>query len=429
MLRALPVLGSVLLAAACDGSQGKQGPSRPPVTVECVLSSTRELPRKASVSGVLAAQEDLVLGFEVTGRLQTLDVDVGDVVAEGTVVAALATREFELAVDRAKAAIVAAEAKLGLAPGTDLDQVDAEATSALREARAVLGEAKANRERVAQMVQESLSSMAQLETAEAALGVATSRLQRARDEVNTTLAEARLARVEALQAEKRLADCRVKAPWPGRVAARHVAVGQVVRAGDPIVTLLRVDPLRLQLRVPDRLSADVAIGQLVEFTVDGAEDVQRAGRIVRAGPSIERGDRTRLVEAQVENHDGALLPGAFCRSHIVTAPAQPVVVVPKTALVTFAGVSRVFSVVAAGEGGKQKAKGHIVQLGRTVGDEIEVVSGLAAGTAIVRDATGLTPEMPLVVGKKAEGDKKAGGDQKTQRDENRNGNDKADAKK
>jgi len=62
MLRALPVLGSVLLAAACDGSQGKQGPSRPPVTVECVLSSTRELPRKASVSGVLAAQEDLVLG-------------------------------------------------------------------------------------------------------------------------------------------------------------------------------------------------------------------------------------------------------------------------------------------------------------------------------------------------------------------------------
>jgi len=404
MLRASSVICS-LVAASCNGGQGTQAPARRPVAVELVASSTHELPRKAAVSGVLAAQEELVLGFEVTGRLQTLDVDVGDVVAEGTVVAALATREFELAVDRAKAAIVAAEAKLGLAPGTDLDQVDAEATSAVREARAVLGEAKANRDRVAEMVQQSLSSQAQLETAEAALGVATSRLQRARDEVNTVLAEARLARVEALQAEKRLADCRVKVPWPGRVAERHAAVGQVVRAGDPVVTLLRVDPLRLRLRVPDRLSADVAIGQLVEFTIDGAEDVQRTGRIVRAGPAIERGDRTRLVEAEVENRDGALLPGAFCRAHIVTAPAQPVVVVPKTAVLTFAGVSRVFSVVAADEKAKEKghkAKGHIVQLGRTVGDDVEVTSGLKAGLDIVRDATGLTPEMPVVMGKKAE---------------------------
>jgi RND family efflux transporter MFP subunit len=405
MLRVCSVLGSLLLAAACDGRQGTLGPSRAPIPVELVASSTRELPRKASVSGVLAAQEELVLGFEVTGRLKTLDVDVGDVVAEGAVVAALATREFELAVDRAKAAIAAAEAKLGLATGSDLDKVDAESTPAVREAHAVLGETKANRERVAQMVQESLSSMAQLETAEAALGVATSRLQRARDEVNTTLAEARLARVEALQAEKRLTDCRVKVPWPGRVAARHAAVGQVVQAGSPIVTLLRVDPLRLRLRVPDRLAADVAIGQLVEFTVDAAEGMQRTGRIVRAGPAIDRGDRTRLIEAQVENADGVLLPGAFCRAQIVTAPAVPVVVVPRTALLTFAGVNRVFSVVPAGEGGKTKAKGHIVQLGRTVGDDVEVTSGLAAGVDIVRDVTGLTPEMPVVVSKKLE-DKK-----------------------
>jgi RND family efflux transporter MFP subunit len=391
--------------AACNGGQGTQGPTRAPIAVELVLSSTRELPRKAAVSGVLAAQEVLVLGFEVTGRLATLDVDVGDVVAEGAVVAALATREFQLAVDRAKAASVAAEAKLGLAPGSDLDQVDAEATPAVREARAVLVEAKANRERVAEMVQQSLNSMAQLETAEAVLGVATSRLERARDEVNTALAEARLARVEALQAEKRLADCRVKVPWPGRVAERHAAVGQVVRAGDPVVTLLRVDPLRLQLRVPDRLAADVGIGQLVEFTVDGAEEVQRTGRIVRAGPAIERGDRTRLIEAEVENDDGALLPGAFCRAHVVTAPAQPVVVVPKTALMTFAGISRVFSVAEADDDKTKakahKAKGHIVQLGRSVGDDIEITSGLAAGTQIVRDATGLQPEMPVVLGKKA----------------------------
>ncbi len=400
MVRAFLIVAPLVLAAACNGRQGggQTGPARPPIAVELTTAETRELPRKAAVSCVLAAQEELVLGFEVTGRLATLDVDVGDVVAEGTVVAALATREFELAVQRAKAAIVAAEAKLGVQPGAELEGLDVEATPSVREANAVLVEARANRDRVAEMVQEKLQPMSQLETAEAVLGVANSRLQKARDEVQTWLAEALLARVEALQADKRLADCIVKAPWPGRVAARHAAIGQVVPAGAPIVMLLRVDPLRLRLRVPDRLAADVALGQLVEFTVDGAEGLQRTGHIVRAGPAIDRGDRTRLVEAEVKNADGVLLPGAFCRAHIVTAPSQPAVVVPRSAVLTFAGVHRVFS-VEAGQNGESKAKGHIVQLGRSVADDVEITAGLASGASVVRVATGLSPDMPVVVGK------------------------------
>lgn len=395
----LLLMCAVLSAVACSRQQGGSSPAaRPPIAVELTTSTTRELPRKAGVSGVLAAQEELVLGFEVTGRVATLDVDVGDVVAEGTLVAALSTREFELAVERAKAAIAATEAKLGITHGADLEQFDVEDAPAVREANAVLVEARLNRERVAELVAEKLQPGSQLDAAEATLAVANSRLQRARDEVRTWLAEARLSRVESLQADKRLADCQVKAPWPGRVAARHAAVGQVVASGNPVVTLLRVDPLRLRLRVPDRLAADVAIGQAVEFTVDGAEGVERAGRIVRAGPAIDRGDRTRLIEAEVENKDGALLPGAFCRAQIVTAAAQPAVVVPRSAVVAFAGVHRVFSVVTV-DGGTTRAKGHIVQLGRTIGDEFEVLSGLDAATPIVRDATGLTPEMPVVVGK------------------------------
>jgi RND family efflux transporter MFP subunit len=406
MLRALFFAAPLLAAAACNGGQASGPAERPAVAVALTTSALRELPRKAAVSGLLAAQEELVLGFEVTGRLAALDVDVGDVVAEGAVVAALARREFELAVEHAKAGVGAAEARLGLAAGSDLDQVDVERIPSVREADAVLVEAKLSRARVAEMVQERLQSGAQLEAAEATLAVATSRLQRARDEVRTWLAEARLARVESQQAEKRLADCQVKAPWQGRVAARHVAIGQVVSAGDPLITLLRVDPLRLRMRVPDRLAAEVAIDQLVEFTVDGAEGVLRTGRVVRAGAAIERGDRTRLIEAEVENGDGALLPGAFCRAHIVTAAAVPVVVVPKTAVLSFAGVDRVFSVgdpapttAAAPPAARPKkvAKGRVVVLGRTVDDHVEIVSGLAAGVQIVRDATGLQPETPVTV--------------------------------
>jgi hypothetical protein len=72
-------------------------------------------------------------------------------------------------------------------------------------------------------------------------------------------------------------------------------------------------------------------------------------------------------------------------------------VVPKSAVVAFAGVERVFT-VEQGKDGAQKAKGLIVDLGRSAGDQVEVLRGLASGTRIVRDATGLTPEQAVKVG-------------------------------
>jgi RND family efflux transporter MFP subunit len=388
-------LAAGLLLAACGGPDRPAPVPRAPRQVQTVVVGTADLPRKVAVSGVLAAQEELVLGLEVAGRLQTLAVDIGDTVAADTLVAALASREFDLAVARAEAAVAAAESRLGRSTGGDLVAFVVEDVPAVREAKAVVVEAKLHRDRTAQMVQEKMQPESELESAAAALTVAENRLQRARDDVQTAIADVRLRRVELQQAQKRRADAAVKAPWSGRVAVRHATAGQVLAAGSPVVTLLRVDPLRLRLRVPDRQALGVAIGQVVEFTVDG-DALPRQGRVVRAGPAIERGDRTRLVEAEVANADGSLLPGAFCRAEIVVAAAMPVVVVPKSAVVAFAGVERVFTVEADKDGG-QKAKGVVVELGRAVGDQVEVVRGLAAGTRVVRDAKGLSPETPVVV--------------------------------
>ncbi len=403
---ALALFGVV--AAACGGGSAPVAKAtRPPRPVQLHTVATRPLPSTIAVTGVLAAQEELVLGLEVGGRLQSLAVDVGDVVAAGGELAALDPRDLELAVRRAGAALAAAEARLGSGKNLDLTTFDVETTASVREARALVLEARLQRERVESMVQQNAQSGAELDTAAAALAVAESRLQRAIDEARTNLAEVALRRVEREQAEKRADDRRVVAPWPGRVAVRHVTAGQVLGVGAPIVTLLRIDPLRLQLRLPDRLAAEVAAGQLVEFTVDGGGDTVHQGRVVRQGAAIERGDRTRLCEAEVPNQDGALLPGAFCRARITTAEAAPVVVVPSSAVASFAGVDRVFTVEAAQVGAAAppgsppstgpRAKGRIVELGRRLGDEVEVVKGLEPGLRIVRDATGLSPESPVAV--------------------------------
>lgn len=408
-MRQLAYVGSLLVvgwAAACGGGapQGQGGgPMRPARPVQLVEVGTAELPRQLAATGVLAAQEELVLGLEVGGRLATLAVDVGDRVAPGAVLASLDDRDLQMALQRARAALAASEARIGVQQGADLDRFDVETTPAVREAKAVLTEASLNRDRVATIVQQNIQPGRELDVAEATRAVAESRLQRARDDVRTQLADAALRRVELAQADKRLADSRVLAPWAGRIAARHVTAGQVVAAGAPVVTLLRTEPLRLQLRVPDRAASEVAIGQLVRFTVDGLgtadQALEREGRVVRLGPSIERGDRTLLVEAEVGNVDGALVVGAFCRARIVTAPAEAVVVVPQKAVVSFAGVDRVFTVEARSKTDPTPvAKGRIVELGRTVGDRFEVRRGMVAGDRIVADATGLAPETPVQVG-------------------------------
>jgi RND family efflux transporter MFP subunit len=431
-MRLVALLAPFALAACSERVAQGGAAARPPRPVQLVVAGTAELPTKVAVTGVLAAQEELVLGLEVAGRLATLPVDVGDVVQAGTVVATLAPREFELEIERAQAAVVAAEARLGVAADGDLERFDVERAPAVSEAAAVVTEARLNRERIATMVEGQMQPGSALETAVATLAVAESRLQKARDDVRTWLAEARLRRVELRQAQKRRADSVIAAPWTGRIAQRHAVAGQVLASGGPVVTLLRIDPLRLRLRVPDRAAMAIAAGQAVEFTVDGLGDEVFRGRVVRTGPAIERGDRTRLVEAEVPNAEATLLPGAFCRAQIVTAAAVPVVVVPRTAVVSFAGVDRVFTVGdpeppkggSAGRGGTggkdavaapangggpaapsatpaagagKVAKGRIVELGRAVGDQVEIVRGLEVGTSIVRDATGLGPETPVAV--------------------------------
>lgn len=392
------------LAACGRGAPTGQGggPPRAARPVQLVEVGTAELPRELIATGVLAAQEELVVALEVGGRLATLAVDVGDEVEPGALLAALDERDLQLALLRAQAAVAAAEARIGVQAGADLARFDVETTPAVREAKAVLTEAALNRDRIARIVQQEMQPGRELDVAEATRAVAESRLQRARDDVRTQIADAALRRVELAQAEKRLADSRVLAPWAGQVAARHVTAGQVVAPGAPVVTLLRTEPLRLQLRVPDRVAREVEVGQRVRFTVDGSEAKrpaeERQGRVVRIGPSIERGDRTLLVEAEVGNADGALVVGAFCRARVVTAPAEAIVAVPQKAVVSFAGVDRVFTVEPRSKTDPtQVAKGRIVELGRAVGDRFEVRRGAAVGDRIVADATGLAPETPVQV--------------------------------
>ena len=149
-----------------------------------------------------------------------------------------------------------------------------------------------------------------------------------------------------------------------------------LKIGSPVATVVRVDPLRLRVAVPERDAADVRPGQKVRLAVEG-DPASYGGRVVRLSPAIEEQSRTLLIEAEIPNPRGTLRPGAFAKAEITTDAGQRVVVVPASAIVTFAGIDKVL-VVADGRAVEKR-----VQLGRRVGAQVEVLKGLAAGEPVV----------------------------------------------
>lgn len=370
--------GTFLTGCGGDAASRAQerGAGDAPRPVRIALATRGALPDVVAVSGTLAAQDEVVLGTKVAGRLVELPVDLGSVVRRGQVLARLAPADFELRVRQADAALEQARARLGLRTGDATDAVDPEQTAVVRQAKARLVEATARRARAQALFKEQLLPQADLDAAEAVYQVAESVYQDAHDEALNRHGVLAQRRSELDLARQQLTDSVLVAPFSGAVRERHAAAGQYVAAGQPVVTLVRTHPLRLRLAVPERVAARVRVGQAVRVIVEG-DPRAYGGRVARVSPAIEESDRTLKVEAEVPNDDGALRAGAFVDAEIITAEDRPVVLVPAAALVSFAGIEKVL-VVQEG-----KAVETRVRTGRRAGEQVEVLEGLEGGEPVI----------------------------------------------
>jgi len=394
----LALLGAALFAvsvAACGkdtppaGAGGREK-AQEPRPVRVVAAAVGSLPRTVTVTGTLAADEEVVAGFKVAGRVSVIAVDLGSPVRKGQVLARLDPTDFRLRVEQAEAALRQVRAGLGL-PGDGSDQVvDPEKTALVREARAVLEEARLNRDRIARLGEKNLIARSEVDASVSRLQVAESRYQAALEEIRNRqelLAERKSGLALARQ---QLADAVLSAPIDGAVRERRASVGEFLAAGAPVFGLVRNHPLRLRVAVPEREAASVRVGQAVRVLLEGDPAVH-AGRVARLSPSIQEQNRTLTVEAEVANRDGRMRPGSFARAEIVVEADRTAVMVPAGTVVTFAGLEKVF-VVKDGKAVEQR-----VRTGRRSGDRVEILEGVAAGDPVVADPGNLVGGTPVTV--------------------------------
>jgi membrane fusion protein (multidrug efflux system) len=199
-------------------------------------------------------------------------------------------------------------------------------------------------------------------------------------------------KVRVAMGRKAVEDTIIRAPFSGVIAEKAANVGRYTKKGDRIATIVRVDPLRIELTIPEGAVAAVHRGQKVSFSVQSYPDRQFEGTIAYIGPAVRADSRALVVEAIVPNPKAVLQPGLFATAHIELPAARPSVLVPAAAVRNDGGVSKLF--VAKGD----RAEVRIVQVGRDADERLEILRGLAAGERVVSPQTAaLTDGAPLTI--------------------------------
>jgi len=384
-MKATLIRNTLLVAAmaasvsSCSKSDKPNAEARrdSPRSVKTAIAAVRPMERVVPVTGSLAAQEAATISVKVAGRVKAINVDLGTAVERGDVMAQVEPRDYELRLQQASAALAQARATVGLPLDGDDDRFDPEKISSVKQAQAVLDEAAKNRTRLQSLFKAGIAPPAELDTAESAWAVALNRYEVAVEEGRTRQAVLAQRRAEFELAAQQLADTSVRAPFNGAVQTRIANLGEFLSAGSPVVMLVKSDPLRLRLEVPERQAAGIRLGQRVQLRVEGDTNVY-TGQIARLSPALEEQTRMLKIEADAPNY-AALRPGLFVKARIVTQENDEGLAVPLSALITFAGLEKVIVV----EDGKAVEK--TVVTGRSGLDWIELVSGLKPREVVVLD--------------------------------------------
>jgi RND family efflux transporter MFP subunit len=372
----------VLVAVAAAGCRSRvSGEARAAAsndvrTVNATTAAVVEKPlsRFVAATGTLTAEEQADVSAEVAGRVVATPVERGTLVSEGAALIRISDTEVRAQVQEAEANAAQIQARLGFGAGGsfDIDRVPEVAS-----AKASNDLAEADFARARMLNERQLLSAADFDRSRTAAEAARRQYDIARNNAEQQYQSLLAAQARLTLARKALTDTLVRAPFAGSVEQRFVSVGDYVSRGTKVVSVVRINPMRVELTVPGQYVASLAPGRTVAVQVDAYPGKTFTGKIRYVSPSLKADSRALVIEAVVPNETGDLKPGFFATAQIEQASSTPALLVPSTAIRTITGTSRVYVVSSAGT-----VEERIVTTGQTSGDLVEVTSGLARGETV-----------------------------------------------
>jgi multidrug efflux pump subunit AcrA (membrane-fusion protein) len=393
LLSLVTILSAALLVGnACGGSKANvknEDANAQPAVVEVTTAAAimRELPRFFEATGSLTGDQQTDVAPSVAGKVVAIGVELGSYVRRGQTIvrlddvdARLRVQQAQAQLEQTKAALRQAEEKVGIRSGQsfNLNQVPEVAN-----ARVALELAEKNLRRSEKLIESGDISRAQYDQQRAQRDQLREVYEAALSQARQNYAGVMTARANVGNAEsalnlarRSLSYANVFSPIDGYVSERTADLGEYVSPSSKVATVVRINPLRVRIDIPEQAIPAVSVGQSVSVTTSAWPDRNFSGRVARISPNVTPTSRTLTVEAEIENSSGVLKPGQFATVRILQARVQPALLVPARAVRTESGVSRVF-VIKDGQ-----ARERLVQLGQMEGDLIELKSGVAADEAV-----------------------------------------------
>ena len=334
-------LALVTLLPAC-GKSASRGGGPPPgmkIRVKASPAGIEQIEVRFPVVASIAANESVTIKSEIDGAIESIAFQEGQRVKAGQPLIRLDTRKLE-------AALADAEANFSLAEAT--------------------------RERAESMFRERTISAQERDQA----------------------LSAHASRKAALElARQHLKDAEIKAPFEGYVGTRLVSPGQVITKAMPLTSLVDIDPVKVDFRVPERLIGQVRVGQPIYFKVAAYPNEEFRGELYYVSPDIDPATRTVLIRALQQNEDGRLRPGMFGNMDLAIESRANAVMIPETALIHRGDAVFVFIV-----GDEGKAQMMPVVPGVRLAGRVEIREGLKGNEIVIREGLQkLGPGAPVIV--------------------------------
>jgi RND family efflux transporter MFP subunit len=350
-----------------------------PLAITTTVVEERPIDRFLRVSGSLAADEQAEVSAEATGRIVDTPVERGTRVAEGAVLARISGTEASAQLQEAEANAAQIAARLGLAPE---DSFEPTRVPDVMNAKAALELAEAEFARMKSLLEQTVVSQSEYDQRRTQVEAARQQYRIAENSAQQSYRSLQAARARVALARKAMADTTVRAPFAGLVAERLVSAGDYVTKGTRVATIVRIDPMRVELTVPEQSVALVGVGQAVRLTVDAYPNEVFEARVRFVSPALRKDQRALTVEAIAPNPGGRLKPGLFATASIQQAAGPVALLLPASAVETVSGTSRVYVVK------NDQIEERIVTIGERVGDRIEMTSGVQKGDIVAAEPRG-----------------------------------------
>jgi len=361
---------------ACNRPQPATGrQDSGPVPVRVAPVTVREMRRVVESVGTLFPYDETIISAEVEGRVEDVTVDLGDRVNAGQVMVRIADEEQRYLLAQNEAQLRQSLQRLGLKSEKDRVQ-NLRETPDVRRAQADLTDAEQRYRRTQKLVEQGVGSQQDLDQAEARYKASLAAYDATLIATRNLIQEVERYKAAVDLQRKKLRDTLVRAPFASSVKERMVTVGQYVRANTPLLVLVKTDPIRLRLEIPERMAPWVKAGQVARVSLEAFKDREFQGKIWRISPTVDQSKRTFLVEALIGIAAGELKPGSYAKAVVVTDHTERINLIPVRAVTYVYGSNKAF--VVHGD----TVEARELKLGDRFGEEVEVLEGLREGEMI-----------------------------------------------